>query len=88
MAHEAGRISGRWRANLRYDMTKHVLISTCGFYSVGGSYDSVTKMFVTTFLARQLLRAFSAVRVTLPRKGGEELSARTDSTLRLSKGWY
>ena len=31
----------------RYDMSgkKHVLISTCGFYSSEGNYDSVTKMF-------------------------------------------
>ena len=31
----------------RYDMSgkKHILISTCGFYSSEGNYDSVTKMF-------------------------------------------
>ena len=31
----------------RYDrsMVKHVLISTCGFYSAEGNYDSVTRMF-------------------------------------------
>ena len=31
----------------RYDMknTRHVLVSTCGFYSAKGNYDSVTNMF-------------------------------------------
>ena len=31
----------------RYDMEgkRHVLISTCGFYSADGNYDSVLRMF-------------------------------------------
>ncbi len=42
---ESGYGSGSHDA--RYDMSgvRHVLVSTCGFYSAKGNYDSVTKMF-------------------------------------------
>ena len=44
---DANRGYGSGAHESRYDMTgkKHVLISTCGFYSSEGNYDSVTKMF-------------------------------------------
>ena len=44
---DAKRGYGSGAHESRYDMTgkKHVLISTCGFYSAEGNYDSVSKMF-------------------------------------------
>ena len=39
--------TGSGSHDARYDMknTRHVLVSTCGFYSAKGNYDSVTNMF-------------------------------------------
>ena len=44
---DAKRGYGSGAHESRYDMTgkKHVLISTCGFYSAEGNYDSVSRMF-------------------------------------------
>lgn len=64
----------------RYDMsgTKHVLISTCGFYSSEGNYDSVKQMF-DHFLGRGNYETIFCGQGELFRI--KELSARTDEYL-------
>lgn len=64
----------------RYDLkgTKHVLISTCGFYSAEGNYDSVTRMF-DHFLGRGNYAAIFCGQGELFRV--KELSGRTDAYL-------
>ena len=64
----------------RYDMSgkKHVLISTCGFYSSEGNYDSVTKMF-DHFLGKGRYETIFCGQGELFRV--KELSSRTDEYL-------
>ena len=64
----------------RYDMSgkKHVLISTCGFYSSEGNYDSVTKMF-DHFLGKGRYETIFCGQGELFRV--KELSSRTDAYL-------
>lgn len=64
----------------RYDRkgTRHVLISTCGFYSAEGNYDSVTKMF-DHFLGRGNYATIFCGQGELFRV--KELSERTDAYL-------
>ncbi len=64
----------------RYDMSSvsHVLISTCGFYSSEGNYDSVTKMF-DHFLGKGRYTPIFCGQGELFRV--KELSARTDEYL-------
>ena len=64
----------------RYDMSgkKHVLISTCGFYSSEGNYDSVTKMF-DHFLGKGRYETIFCGQGELFRV--KELAARTDEYL-------
>ena len=66
----------------RYDTsgTKHVLISTCGFYSAEGNYDSVTRMF-DHFLGRGNYAAIFCGQGELFRV--KELSERTGQYLSL-----
>ncbi len=68
----------------RYDMagTKHVLISTCGFYSAEGNYDSVLKMY-DHFLGQGNYVALFCGQGELFRV--KELSARTDEYLEVVK---
>lgn len=68
----------------RYDMkgTKHVLISTCGFYSAKGNYDSVRMMF-DHFLGKDNYETFFCGQGELFRV--KELSARTDEYLDIVK---
>ena len=64
----------------RYDMEgkKHVLISTCGFYSADGNYDSVLRMF-DHFLGKGNYTTIFCGQGELFRV--KELSARTDEYL-------
>lgn len=64
----------------RYDMSSvsHVLISTCGFFSSEGNYDSVTKMF-DHFLGKGRYTSIFCGQGELFRV--KELSARTDEYL-------
>ena len=64
----------------RYDRSgiKHVLISTCGFYSAEGNYDSVTRMF-DHVLGQGKYTSIFCGQVELFRV--KELSARTDAYL-------
>ncbi|MBR1851876.1 MAG: NAD(P)H-dependent oxidoreductase [Lachnospiraceae bacterium] len=66
----------------RYDMSgkRHVLISTCGFYSAKGNYDSVLKMF-DHFLGRGNYSTIFCGQGELFRI--KELSARTDAYLEI-----
>ena len=68
----------------RYDMkgTKHVLISTCGFYSAKGNYDSVRMMF-DHFLGKDNYETIFCGQGELFRV--KELSARTDEYLDIVK---
>ncbi len=68
----------------RYDMKgkRHVLISTCGFYSAENNYDSVTKMF-DHFLGRGNYTSIFCGQGELFRV--KELSERTDEYLELVK---
>ena len=64
----------------RYDrsMVKHVLISTCGFYSAEGNYDSVTRMFDHVLGQGKYTSIFCGQGELFRVK---ELSARTDAYL-------
>ena len=64
----------------RYDRsrTKHVLISTCGFYSAEGNYDSVTRMFDHVLGQGKYTSIFCGQGELFRVK---ELSARTDAYL-------
>ena len=64
----------------RYDrsMVKHVLISTCGFYSAEGNYDSVTRMFDHVLGQGNYTTIFCGQGELFRVK---ELSARTDAYL-------
>ena len=64
----------------RYEIKgiKHVLISTCGFYSAEGNYDSVTRMF-DHFLGQRNYTAIFCGQGELFRV--KELSSRTDEYL-------
>lgn len=64
----------------RYDrsMVRHVLISTCGFYSAEGNYDSVTRMFDHVLGQRKYTSIFCGQGELFRVK---ELSARTDAYL-------
>ena len=64
----------------RYDMsgTRHVVISTCGFYSAEGNYDSVTRMF-DHFLGKDNYTGIFCGQGDLFRV--RELAARTDEYL-------
>ena len=64
----------------RYDrsMVKHVLISTCGFYSAEGNYDSVTRMFDHVLGQGKYTSIFCGQGELFCVK---ELSARTDAYL-------
>ncbi len=66
--------------DLRYDTknTKHILISTCGFYSAEGNYDSVCNMF-DHFMGRGGYQTLFCGQGEL--FGIKELSARTDEYL-------
>lgn len=66
----------------RYDMSgkRHVLISTCGFYSAKGNYDSVLKMF-DHFLGKGNYSTIFCGQGELFRI--KELSARTDAYLEI-----
>ena len=68
----------------RYDMssTRHVLISTCGFYSAQGNYDSVRAMF-DHFLGKGNYDSIFCGQGELFRV--KELSARTEEYLSLVK---
>ena len=64
----------------RYDrsMVRHVLISTCGFYSAEGNYDSVTRMFDHVLGQGKYTSIFCGQGELFRIK---ELSARTDAYL-------
>lgn len=64
----------------RYDMhgKRHVLISTCGFYSAEGNYDSVTRMFDHILGKENYMTLFCGQGELFRVK---ELSARTDAYL-------
>ena len=81
---DANRGYGSGAHESRYDMTgkKHVLISTCGFYSSEGNYDSVTKMF-DHILGKGNYESIFCGQGELFRV--KELSARTDQYLALVK---
>lgn len=71
---------GSGRHDSRYDMEgkRHVLISTCGFYSAVGNYDSVLRMF-DHFLGKGNYTTIFCGQGELFRV--KELSARTDEYL-------
>ena len=71
---------GRGSHHARYDMEgkRHVLISTCGFYSAVGNYDSVLRMF-DHFLGKGNYTTIFCGQGELFRV--KELSARTDEYL-------
>ena len=71
---------GNGSHDTRYDMqnTKHVLISTCGFYTAESNYDSVTRMF-DHFLGQGNYTSIFCGQGELFRI--KELSARTDEYL-------
>ena len=81
---DAKRGCGSGAHESRYDMSgkKHVLISTCGFYSSEGNYDSVTKMF-DHILGQGNYESIFCGQGELFRV--KELSARTDQYLALVK---
>ena len=68
----------------RYDMggKRHVLISTCGFYSAKNNYDSVTEMF-SHFLGKDNFETIFCGQGELFRV--KELSGRTDQYLEIVK---
>ena len=75
---------GNGSHDTRYDMrnTKHVLISTCGFYTAESNYDSVTRMF-DHFLGHGNYTSIFCGQGELFRV--KELSARTDEYLETVK---
>ena len=81
---DAKRGCGSGAHESRYDMSgkKHVLISTCGFYSSEGNYDSVTKMF-DHILGQGNYESIFCGQGELFRV--KELSARTNQYLELVK---